>query len=232
MIKLVIFDIAGTIVDHGCLSVFKAFREFCDEECIEVSDSEIRSHTGLGKDEHLRELCKDKYSADLYRKFLPKLRSKVAEHSKIIDGVLDVTEYLRNRKIKIGVTTGFDRSTMNMVLGSLKSQGFEPDCYICRDDVGIGRPSPWMIFRTMERLGIDRVNEVIKVGDTRADILAGKNAGIHSSIGVIKSSSILGLSEDEWRDSVAKSILINRAREEYIGADVIIGSIIEVIQYV
>jgi len=235
LIKLVIFDLAGTIVDHGCLSVLESFRELFKSEGIEISDEKIKRYTGLGKLDHLRKLIGNVEEADrLYNKFVPILRKNVKKHSEIIDGVLDVSEYLRSRGIKIGVSTGYDYATAMIVMDRLSSHGFKPNDWICVDQVDGGRPSPWMIFKIMERLRVERVKEVIKVGDTRVDIEAGRNAGCYSSIGVIKSSSLVGLSASEWRKlgEEDREKLVREVRSEYTEATGIIGSIIELVKYV
>lgn len=48
-----------------------------------------------------------------------------------------------------------------------------------------GRPAPFMIFHAMEKLDVQNVQEVIKIGDTPADMLEGTNAGCRGVIGVL-----------------------------------------------
>lgn len=48
-----------------------------------------------------------------------------------------------------------------------------------------GRPAPFMIFHAMIQLDIQSVSEVIKVGDTPADMLEGVNAGCRGIVGVM-----------------------------------------------
>ena len=49
----------------------------------------------------------------------------------------------------------------------------------------IGRPAPFMIFYAMTMLNIQSVHEVIKIGDTPADMLEGRNAGCRGVVGVL-----------------------------------------------
>lgn len=51
-----------------------------------------------------------------------------------------------------------------------------------------GRPAPYMIFYAMEKLDIQSVHEVIKIGDTPADMLEGRNAGCRGVVGVLSGS--------------------------------------------
>ena len=46
-----------------------------------------------------------------------------------------------------------------------------------------------MIFHAMEQLGVHSVHEVIKIGDTPADLLSGRNAGCIGNIGVLSGAN-------------------------------------------
>ena len=77
------------------------------------------------------------------------------------------------------------------------AQGYRPDHCICAEEVPAGRPAPWMIFRTMEALGIFPPAAVVKVGDTVPDVGEGLSAGAWS-VGVVRSSSDVGCTAQEW----------------------------------
>jgi phosphonoacetaldehyde hydrolase len=109
-----------------------------------------------------------------------------------------VVEAIRSRGIKIATTTGYFREAADQVFASAARQGYVRDLDVLPDEVSAGRPFPWMIFRAMEKLGVYPPSAVVKVGDTLADIAEGRNAGAWS-VGVIASSSEVGLSEDAWR---------------------------------
>ncbi len=76
-------------------------------------------------------------------------------------------------------------------------QGYRPDHCVCAEEVPAGRPAPWMIFRTMEALGVFPPAVVVKVGDTVPDIAEGRAAGTWS-VGVVRSSSEVGCTLPEW----------------------------------
>jgi phosphoglycolate phosphatase-like HAD superfamily hydrolase len=54
---------------------------------------------------------------------------------------------------------------------------------------GVGRPAPYLIHQAMFSLGIQSVHEVIKIGDTPADLLSGYNAGCEGNIGVLSGAN-------------------------------------------
>lgn len=87
---------------------------------------------------------------------------------------------------------------MEIVAPQAAKAGYAPDCWFSPDSCNKkGRPYPYMIFKNMEALQIDSVSKVIKAGDTVADILEGKNAGVFT-IGILDGSSVIGLSEAEF----------------------------------
>ena len=57
-IRLVVFDLGGTIVDHGCMAPVFAFLEAFRELGLEISTAQARGPMGLAKLDHIRELFK------------------------------------------------------------------------------------------------------------------------------------------------------------------------------
>jgi phosphonoacetaldehyde hydrolase len=85
---------------------------------------------------------------------------------------------------------------LEIVLQKAREGGFVPDAALCAADVPKGRPAPWMIFRLMEELDVYPPQAVVKVGDTIADIEAGRNAGVWT-VGVTKTGNLVGLTQKE-----------------------------------
>lgn len=111
---------------------------------------------------------------------------------------------LREIGLSIGSTTGYTDSMMEVVVRRAAEQGYEPDAWFSPDAVeGMGRPYPYMIYANMQRFQIASVEEVVKIGDTVADVREGKNAGV-ISLGVLEGSSIVGLSQEEYENLSAE----------------------------
>ncbi len=70
----------------------------------------------------------------------------------------------------------------------------------------IGRPAPFMIFYAMRQLGIQSVHEVIKVGDTPADMLEGYNAGCRGIVGVLSGPRPIEAWGKYWHTHVIPSV--------------------------
>lgn len=133
---------------------------------------------------------------------------------------LEVVQKLREMGIKIGSTTGYTDSMMAVVVPNAKEQGYDPDAWFSPDSTqGLGRPYPYMIYNNMKKFDIVSVDEVVKVGDTVADVKEGKNAGV-ISLGVLEGSSVLGLSQEEYESlpKEERSFILNQARKKLLDA--------------
>ena len=245
-ITTVIFDWAGTTVDFGCFAPVDAFQTAFGAIGLAPTMEETRAPMGLQKRAHIeamltgarlaaafeRRFSRTWTQADvdvLYRQFEPALMAVLRDHCEVLPGVIKTVAFLRDKGIRIGSTTGYTAAMMEVVTAEARKAGYEPDALVCPDETGgIGRPYPYMLFRNLEKLGEMDVRRVLKLGDTAADIQEGKHAGC-LSVGVLRGSSVMGLSEVEFANmSVSeRAKRFEAAREEYrnAGADHVIESI-------
>ena len=105
-------------------------------------------------------------------------------------------EALRAQGIRIGSTTGYTRSMMDVVLPAATAKGYAVDNCVTPDGLPAGRPAPYMIYKNMADLAIPSVDCVLKYGDTIADIKEGINAKAWT-VGVVLGSNELGLTQEE-----------------------------------
>jgi phosphonoacetaldehyde hydrolase len=212
-LRLVIFDWAGTTIDHGCFAPLAAFVETFARHGVHVTAAQARGPMGLHKKDHLRAMFQvpevarcwreangrdwDEQDLEkLYLDFMPLQLAVIDQHSRLVSGLEPCISGLRRQGNKIGATTGYFRAAAERVYGAARDQGFVPDCCVCAEDVAEGRPAPWMVYRVMETMGIYPPSAVVKVGDTVPDIGEGLNAGAWS-IGVTAASSAVGCTEEE-----------------------------------
>jgi phosphonoacetaldehyde hydrolase len=251
-IKAIVLDWAGTTVDYGSMAPVAAFREAFEAYGLFPSNDLIRRFMGIPKKDHVRNMLQneemiaafterfgeapDETNVELiYEKFEPALFEVIKEHAKPLPGVLETIAELREKGLLIGSTTGYTREMMDELGPASEVLGYKPDCLVCPDDVGgKGRPFPYMIWECLRQLGVVDIHEAVKIGDTAADILEGKNAGC-LSFGVILGSNMLGLSEIEYeaasqseRDHLAKAAL--KSYEE-AGADHVLERFSDVNEY-
>jgi len=213
-LQAVIVDWAGTTVDHGSLAPIRVLQKIFADRGIEISEDEARRDMGLLKKDHIRSLLtnprianawKSRYQRPpgedavtaLFADFIPQQISCLVECSQVISGVPEVVQQLRDRGMKIGSTTGYTRQMLEVLLPHSAKQGYAPDCALCPDDLGGGRPAPWMIYENAVRMKVYPLEAVVKVGDTVSDIEEGLNAGTWS-IGVSATGNMIGLTENDW----------------------------------
>jgi phosphonoacetaldehyde hydrolase len=213
-IRLAIFDWAGTTVDHGSQAPLTPFVRVFAQRGVTITRDEARGPMGLHKRDHLRALLHEPSIArrwrerhdheateddveGLYREFVPLQLEGIDAFAGLVPDLLDCVRVLRSRGIAIGATTGYFRAAAECVYRAAAGQGYRPDHCVCAEDVPAGRPAPWMVFRIMEALGVFPPAAVVKVGDTVPDIGEGLAAGAWS-VGVLRSSSEVGCTTDEW----------------------------------
>ena len=134
----------------------------------------------------------------MYQSFEKHLFASLQAFTTPVPGVIETMEQLRREGIRIGSTTGYTDAMMKIVQPGAAAQGYTVDCLVTPDHLPAGRPAPYMIYRNMTELAIPSVDEVVKVGDTIADIREGLNAKV-CSVGVITGSNELGLTEEEYK---------------------------------
>jgi len=246
-LQAVIFDWAGTTVDFGCFGPTGVFVELFRLKGIEITINEARGPMGMHKRDHIRELtnlprvhnewklkygreCTEKDIDELYNHFIPMQLSALEEHSEVIPELFDSEKIIKSHGMKIGSTTGYNDKMMEILASSAARQGYIPDSIVCATDVPAGRPAPWMAFRCAENLGVYPMHLILKVGDTIADILEGKNAGMWS-VGVVDSSNEMGLTRSELLALDGKEYEERRLKiiESYknAGADYVIDNLSE-----
>jgi phosphonatase-like hydrolase len=191
-IKLVIFDIAGTIVeDRG--EVLSAFAAALEKHGISYTAAELKEWKGASKVEVIRHFVQrqagssatESAVAAVYADFRSGLESHYRDGGvHPIPGAAETFHWLRERGVLIAATSGFYREISDLILEMTGWRDLFAAC-VSSSDVSMGRPAPYMIFRAMEAAGVTSVREVINVGDTPLDLQAGTNAGVRDVIGVL-----------------------------------------------
>ncbi len=101
-----------------------------------------------------------------------------------VPGALEVLRCLRDRGVKVCLTTGFAPSTRDALVDGLGWRS-EIDLALSPADVGRGRPAPDLVLGAMARLGVADPLAVAVVGDTVSDLEAGSAAGARAVVGVL-----------------------------------------------
>ena len=248
MIEAVIFDWAGTTVDHGCMAPVAAFREVFRRRGVEVSADVARGPMGTHKRTHIERLCavpevtaawRARFGAPpgaaavdaMFAEFIPLQLAVLRDHAAPVPGCLAAVAALRARGLRVGSTTGFTRAMMDVLAPEAAHRGFAPDVIVTADEVPRARPWPDMCLRNVMELGASSVASCVKVDDTTAGIEEGLRAGMWT-IGVVMTGNEIGRTETELAalrpDERERLRAAGYARLRAAGAHVVVDGIAEV----
>jgi len=247
-LKGLVLDWAGTTVDYGSLAPARTLQKLFAGARITLTESETRQHMGLPKKEHIRGILSmprvrsawqelrgcipgDAEVDKMYREFIPLQFSSLAEYSALIPGVVEAMQSFRLRGLKIGSTTGYTRAMLDLLAEKSAKEGYSPDCSLTPEEVGAGRPYPFMMYESAVRLQVYPLAAIAKIGDTPVDIQEGLNAGAWS-IGVAGTGNKIGLSLEDFRalsEAERESRLADaRAELQNAGAHYVVDTLAEV----
>lgn len=247
-LKAIVLDWAGTTVDFGSLAPVRTIEKLFARVGVHPTEAEIRSGMGLPKRDHIRHIISNPRvgeawraafghpatSADaeqMYQEFIPLQLSGLAEYSAVIPGVAETVQRFRSRGLKIGSTTGYTRAMLDVLMELSAKEGYTPDCSLTPEDVGAGRPEPFMMYETAVRLRVSPLAAMVKIGDTPADIEEGLNAGAWS-IGVAGTGNGIRTSYREFQslptDEKQSRLIDSRSELEGAGAHYVVDTLAEV----
>ena len=195
MIKLVTFDLDGTLLDTA-QDFFLAVNTLRDKYGIEEADfNEVRSRVSEGaislasyamridyKSDSKEELIEDgqliaNKDLELFRLELLDIYKKCSiKNTSIFEGIDLVLNSLNDREGCWGIVTNkprfFAEDIVEATLGT-----YEPAFLICPDDTGKRKPSPEGLKLACKKTNIFP-EDSIYIGDHSIDIIAGKAAGM------------------------------------------------------
>ena len=191
MFKLAIFDMAGTTVNDRD-EVYRVLREAAEMEGSQFSDEVFQQYMGTEKFWAIGKLLEaggieptQEVHERAWQWFRAELARTYTEHSPTpLPGIEEMFAQLREQGVKIGLTTGFAREIVDIILGAMGWDNNVVDFVAAGDEVGQGRPEPLLIQKVMEEAGITDTAEVISSGDTEADVISAQRAGV-TSVGVL-----------------------------------------------
>jgi phosphonoacetaldehyde hydrolase len=213
-VQAVILDWAGTTVDFGSLAPVGALQRAFLAAGVPISPAEARAQMGVLKKDQIRFICQgERVSAEwtaihgqppterdverIFEDFIPKQAEILAEYSAPIAGTPETVAAWRAGGLRIGSTTGYTRALLDMVMAPAARAGYAPDATVTPDEVGGGRPMPFMCYRNAILLGVFPLWRCVKIGDTPADIAEGLNAGMWT-IALTETGNEIGLPLNQW----------------------------------
>ncbi len=178
MIRAILFDHDGVLVDSMPYHV-KAWKRVMARHGIEVEPLEILLAEGATTMEVAAELFhrhNKPASPDQVQQIVLEKRNEYLANNatQLNGGVLDVLEYLKYNRYRLGLVTGSIRSQVEPVIGAEISSWF--DCIITAEDVERGKPDPEPYLRAIQKLHV-APSECLVIENAPLGIRAGKSAG-------------------------------------------------------
>lgn len=248
-LEAVVFDWAGTTVDHGCLAPVASFIEVFRRRGVPITVAEARAPMGTHKRAHIEQITRMAPVAERWRaahgrlptqddveamfeEFKPLQIACLEQHAEPIEGCVETVAALRARGIKIGSTTGFTREMMEVLLPAASRRGYVPDATVSATDVPAGRPYPFMCLKNVIDLKVSCVEACVKVDDTPVGVEEGLNAGMWA-VGVVMTGNEIGLQKEDLvaLDPATREQLAARARArmEAAGAHYVIDGVADLL---
>ncbi len=213
-VELICFDMAGTTVSDQGL-VLEAFRRTIDELGV-VGDEAMKAEAyvietmGQSKIDVFSTLFDDRaqQANEAFERHFVLAADEVGVSE--VPGARETVETLKGRGISVALTTGFSPATREAlidILGWSELFGLR----VSPADAGRGRPAPDMVLLCALRARVSAVQTIMVVGDTAADMQAGRRAGVGHCVGVLTGT-------DEQPRLVAS------------GADVVVDSVADLVR--
>ncbi len=226
-VKGLILDWSGTTADIYVLAPAVVFVEVFKKHGVEISMAEARGPMGLRKDLHIKELTKEPEIRDrwkgvhgkdpdqgnvdaMFADFVPMQLDCLRQYTTLLPDVAEVTQKFQKEGIKIGSTTGFVRSMVDILEADAKTQGYVPDASVAGDEVAHGaRPKPFMVYRNLDLLDVHPIQSVVKVDDTVSGVGEALEAGCWG-VGIARYSNYVDINSKAHAESLSEAEMDRR----------------------
>lgn len=220
-VKGVILDWSGTTADAYVMAPAVVFVDVFKKHGVDVSMAEARGPMGLRKDLHIKAMTEvpeirerwkgvhgsypDQGDVDkMFADFVPMQLECLRRYTTLLPGVAETTQKLQKDGIKIGSSTGFVRSMVDILEADAKKQGYVPDASVAGDEVEHGaRPKPFMVYRNLDLLDIHPIQSVIKMDDTVSGVGEALEAGCWG-VGISRYSNYMDIDSLEQAEQMSE----------------------------
>ena len=212
--KLLIFDVDGTVWDSE-RDVFLAFNHTLQTLAgFEITKEEFQKLAGLSLGTMFeRVLPEDKKAlAGEYEKAYKKYyidEGHFTDATVLFDNVKETIDKFKDKGFYMAVASSKPKRILDKMVSYFNLEGFN---YVLGTEESNfkHKPDPEIIYYIMEQLNVSKEDAVI-IGDSKSDILAGKNAGIDTvavTYGYDKTENLINLDPTHVIDEFEKLLEI------------------------
>lgn len=180
--QTVVFDFDGTIASTLPL-IYRVFNAVLEPRIGKrIPDAELRSHFGPPDNVILGRYVGEAEQASAFDEYISLYERDHNDYVHLFDGMRDILVELKAGGTRIGIMTGKSRISAQI---SLRELGIADliAVLVAGDDVVMPKPHPEGVIAALAQLGHLDDETAAMVGDSAADIYAGRDAGA-ATIGV------------------------------------------------
>ena len=179
--KLLIFDVDGTVWDSE-KDVFLSFNHTLKTLAgLEISKEEFQTLAGLPLGTMFEKVLPEskKHLSGEYEKAYKKYyidEEHFADATVLFDGVKETLENFKNNNFYMAIASSKPKRILDKMVDTFNLEGFN---YVLGTEESNfkHKPDPEIVNYLMDKLNVSKEETVI-IGDSKTDILTGKNAGI------------------------------------------------------
>ena len=211
MIKGIIFDMDGTIVDSIPYH-YEAWKKFFNEKKVTNFSKKLDSFKDKGGStlDLMRSIYGNIYSKKELKKIIEEkeivFRTIYKSKIKPISGFIEFLNFIKSKNIHVGLGSNAIRKNVSMILNELEIYDHF-DSIICGDEVINGKPNPEMFNESIDRFNINK-NDCLIFEDSIEGVEGAINSGI-KAIGVTSSYSNKILMDAGATETIENYININ-----------------------
>jgi phosphoglycolate phosphatase len=188
MLKLVIFDLDGTLVD-AYPAIIRSFNYAMRQSGYPAQDSlTIRRQVGWGDKNLLKPFIKPRDLKKVLYLYRRHHRGSLLKYSRLYSGSRKTLSYLKGRGLKLAVASNRPTEFSRILIRHLGLKSYF-DYILCADKLRYAKPHPEILNRIMRRFSV-KPQEVVYAGDMAIDAQAGRRAGVATVIVTTGSSPL------------------------------------------
>lgn len=181
-IQAVLFDLDGTLVDTAPDLALALNRLRLEKGLPELPYKVIRDQVSNGGNA-LIELgfgikVGEPAQPPLRQRLLDLYKEKIAEHSRVFEGLELLLERLEKQPLPWGIVTNKPRIYTDLLIKALK---LHPEVVVCPEDLGVSKPDPAPLLFAARQMAV-QPEHCLYVGDHARDIEAGLRAEMQTLV--------------------------------------------------
>lgn len=186
MYKVVLFDLDGTICDT-MPDIYNSLCYVLEKNKLNIpSFIEAQSFIGDGLKVFLQRATAysglDNCSDDLFNEYFEYYSDNCTNNTVVYDGIYTVLDYLLQLNLSMAVVSNKSQILVRKIITYFNMDKYFNGITFGGDSFTEKKPSSVPILETLKVLNSNPSDNVLIIGDSKNDVLSGKNAGIHTCL--------------------------------------------------